>query len=27
MGGSDPQVKIVPFRGEYYKIKPEKIIW
>lgn len=24
MGGNDPQVKIVPFRGEYYKISPEK---
>ncbi|GBF79405.1 L-2-hydroxyglutarate oxidase [Aphanothece sacrum] len=24
MGGVDPQAKIVPFRGEYYQLKPEK---
>ncbi|MGB8703184.1 MAG: L-2-hydroxyglutarate oxidase, partial [Thermosynechococcaceae cyanobacterium] len=24
LGGVDPQAKIVPFRGEYYELKPEK---
>jgi L-2-hydroxyglutarate oxidase len=24
LGGADPQAKIVPFRGEYYELKPEK---
>jgi (S)-2-hydroxyglutarate dehydrogenase len=24
MGGADPQAKIVPFRGEYYELVPEK---
>ncbi len=24
MSGDDPGVKIIPFRGEYYKLKPEK---
>lgn len=24
MGGADPKARIVPFRGEYYKIKPER---
>lgn len=24
MGGVDPKMKIIPFRGEYYELKPEK---
>ncbi len=24
LGGFDPQAKIIPFRGEYYELKPEK---
>lgn len=24
LGGVDPQAKIIPFRGEYYELKPEK---
>ena len=24
LGGTDPKMKIIPFRGEYYELKPEK---